>query len=185
MPSRRSCLPDHPSSKRSRRHRSFLVEGPAIGKAFLRPSKLEDIDHLLAIENRCFRSHRFTRRVFRYHLSNPSSVFSVAEASGQVVGYVAGTVYHRRRGLAARLHSMAVLPERRRGGIGSLLLKYFEREALRRGAHSATLEVRRTNRTAQTLYRRFGYEVEEVLPDYYALGSDGLRMRRGFNAGGG
>jgi len=167
-----------PIKQSKQRHRSVLVEDSAIEKAFLRPPTPEDIDQLLAIENRCFRSHRFTRKDFEYHLGNPSSIFPLAETSGQVVGYLAGIVFHRRRSPAARLYSMAVLPKWRRSGVGSLLLKYFEREAVKRGAHSATLEVRRTNRTAQTLYRRFGYEVEEVLPDYYALGSDGLRMRR-------
>jgi len=76
---------------------------------------------------------------------------------------------------------MAILPGWRRHGIGSSLLKYFEEKAMKKGCKSLTLEVRKTNRPALTLYRRFGYEVEKVLPDYYAPGSDGLRMRKVLN----
>lgn len=146
--------------------------------AILRLPKPEDMDQLMAIERRCFRSHRFTREDFEYHLRNPSSIFAVTDSANQIVGYIAGIVYHGSRHRVAKLYSMAVLPKSRNRGIGSLLLKYFEREAIKRKCNSVTLEVRRTNRSAQGLYRRFGYEVEEVLPDYYGPSSDGLRMRK-------
>ena len=154
------------------------MEGSAIEKVFIRLSKPEDIQQLLTIENRCFRSHRFTVKDFERHLINSSSIFAVVESSGQIVGYIAGLIYHGGGTRTAGLYSMAVLPKWRQRGIGSRLLKYFEREAIKRGARSAFLEVRKTNRAAQALYRRFGYEVEEVLRDYYAPRSNGLRMRK-------
>jgi ribosomal-protein-alanine N-acetyltransferase len=76
---------------------------------------------------------------------------------------------------------MAVLPAWRKHGIGSSLLRYFEQKAMKNGCKTVTLEVRKTNRPALTLYRSFGYEAEKVLPDYYAPGSDGLRMRKVLN----
>ena len=150
----------------------------ALKKVIIRAPRREEMDRLLVIERRCFRSHRFTRKVFEYHFGNPSSIFSVAEYSGKVVGYVAGIVYHGSKDRVGKIYSMAILPGWRRLGIGSKLLSHFEQEAFNRGCRWATLEVRRSNRSAQALYRRFGYQVEEILKDYYAVGSDGLKMRK-------
>jgi ribosomal-protein-alanine acetyltransferase len=149
-------------------HRNFRIRRP----------RLSDFDKLLAIENRSFRAHRFTAREFQYHYDNPSSIFAVVEDPDELVGYIAGIVYHGLRFRTAKIYSMAVKPGLRHKGIGSSLLKYFEAKAREDKCHSITLEVRRTNRSAKSLYERFGYEVEEVLSNYYAPGSDGLRMRK-------
>jgi ribosomal-protein-alanine N-acetyltransferase len=149
-------------------HRNFRIRQP----------RLSDLDKLLAIENRSFRSHRFTARDFQYHYENSSSIFAVVEVADELVGYIAGIVYHGARLRTAKIYSMAVMPGLRHKGIGSSLLKHFETRARANKCHSITLEVRKTNRPARALYERFGYTVEEVLPDYYAPGSDGLRMRK-------
>ena len=151
---------------------------PTSKKVVIRAPKRSELDRLLVIERRCFRSHRFTKENFEYHFGNPSSIFSVAEYSGKIVGYIAGVIYHGSSRQVAKIYSMAVMPKSRRLGIGSLLLNYFEQEAWKRGCSSATLEVRRSNRSAQALYRRFGYKLETVLKDYYAPGSDGISMRK-------
>ena len=144
----------------------------------IRPATSEDLDLLLAIERQCFRAHRFDRKDFQYHLKNPRSILSVAEVDGQIAGYVAGIIYHGSKRRLGWIYSMAVLPAWRGRGIGSRLLKYFEAEAAKKGSQAVVLEVRRTNRTAFSLYRKAGYEVKKTLPDYYAAGSDGLRMRK-------
>jgi ribosomal-protein-alanine acetyltransferase len=144
----------------------------------IRPAKAEDLDQLLIVERQCFRAHRFTRKNFHYHLKNSRSVFAVAESNGEIAGYVAGIIYHGSHNRIGRIYSMAVLPKWRGRGIGSRLLKYFEYQSEKQGSQSITLEVRKTNRTAFNLYKRAGYEVKKTLPDYYATGSDGLRMRK-------
>jgi ribosomal-protein-alanine acetyltransferase len=150
-------------------------------KPVLRLPKPEDIERLLVIESRCFREHRFTRKDFEYHLSNPSSIFVVAEISGRVVGYIAGVIRRESGHGVAQIYSMAVMPAWRKHGVGSMLLEYFEKKAAKAGCRLATLEVRKTNRSAQALYRRFGYSIEKVLRGYYAAGSDGLEMRKTLN----
>jgi ribosomal protein S18 acetylase RimI-like enzyme len=144
----------------------------------IRRPRLEDLDQLLIIENRCFRAHRFTRKDFEYHLKNPASIFAVAERANKIVGYIAGII-HRGPGFPlAKIYSMAVLHGSRNSGVGSSLLKYFEREAGKRKSHFATLEVRKSNQSARALYLHSGYEVVNELQDYYAPGSAGLRMRK-------
>lgn len=102
----------------------------------------------------------------------------MVEASSEVVGYIAGIIYHGAKTDIAKIYSMAVLPRWRNQGVGSLLLKHFEAKAARARSSSITLEVRKSNRPARSLYERFGYGVEKVLPKYYAPLSDGLRMRK-------
>lgn len=133
---------------------------------------------MLAIENRSFRQHRFRRQDFQYHLHNPSSILLVAEAQGEVVGYVAGIIYHGSKNRIAKLYSMAVRPDRRRNHVGSLLLKAFEKESVTRKSQAITLEVRRDNRPARTLYFDYGYKIDSVLRKYYNPRTDGLRMRK-------
>jgi len=147
----------------------------------IREPKPEDIDQLLAIERRCFRTHRFIREDFQYHLRNPLSIFAVAEVAGEIAGYVAGIIYQGAHRKIGRIYSMAVLPKWRTRGIGSRFLRYFEHEAAMAGSQAVTLEVRKTNRTAYSLYTHAGYEVKKTLANYYAIGSDGLRMRKQLN----
>lgn len=150
-------------------------------EVIIRLPKPEDIDQLLAIERRCFRAHRFTRDDFQYHLKNPKSIFAVAEVDREIVGYVAGIIYQGMQRKVGRIYSMAVLPQFRIRGIGSRLLEYFEHEAAKEGSQSVTLEVRKTNRAAYSLYKHSGYQARETLPDYYAAGSDALRMSKQLN----
>jgi ribosomal-protein-alanine acetyltransferase len=142
----------------------------------VRQAQTADIDCMLAIENRSFRQHRFCRQDFKYHLHNPSSILLVADAQGDVVGYIAGIIYHGSKRRIAKLYSMAVRPDWRRKRVGLLLLKAFERESARQNSQSVTLEVRRSNRPARALYFNYGYKVDSVLRKYYSPDSDALRM---------
>lgn len=161
---------------------SRLAHRDAASAVRLRRPTVDDVDQLIAIENRCFRAHRFTRVDFEYHLNNPGSIFAVAENANRIVGYIAGIIYRGPKQRTGKIYSMAVLPGWRKHHIGSTLLKFFEREAAKRGGASVTLEVRRSNRVARSLYRQFGYNVDNVLKDYYARGSHGLKMRKELNS---
>lgn len=65
------------------------------------------------------------------------------------------------------INNLAVLPEFRRHGIASRIIERVIRDAYRRGARRATLEVRRSNDPAIRLYERWGFETAGVRPDYY------------------
>jgi ribosomal-protein-alanine acetyltransferase len=144
----------------------------------VRQAHAADIDCMLTIENRSFRQHRFRRQDFKYHLHNPSSILLVADTRGEVVGYVAGIIYHGSKRRIAKLYSMAVRPDWRRKRVGLLLLKAFEKESVRQNSQSVTLEVRRGNRSARALYLNYGYNIDSVLRKYYSPGSDALRMTK-------
>lgn len=55
------------------------------------------------------------------------------------------------------IHDLAVLPDYRGQGIGSLLLERVEAKGRELGCCKLTLEVRADNHRAQRLYQRFGF----------------------------
>ena len=65
------------------------------------------------------------------------------------------------------INNIAVLAEFRRAGIATALLTHVLAEGARLGARRATLEVRRSNEPARSLYERFGFIVAGVRQGYY------------------
>lgn len=96
-------------------------------------------------------------------VARPGLHVSQAE-SESIVGFIAARV------TAGELHinNMAVRGSLRRRGIGATLLEAVLREARRRGAHAALLEVRVGNESAQSLYQKYGFRVAGRRQFYYA-----------------
>lgn len=65
------------------------------------------------------------------------------------------------------LTDIAVMPQRRQGGIGSLLMQALLEEAEKRNLEFVTLEVREHNSAAINLYTKFGFESMGRRPRYY------------------
>jgi len=95
----------------------------------------------------------------------------VVEAEGEIQGYLMAWI------VADEYHivNIAVRPEGRRGGLGSLLLEEGLDEAREAGCVLATLEVRRSNASAIEFYRGWGFEEVGCRKAYYAdNGEDAL-----------
>jgi ribosomal-protein-alanine N-acetyltransferase len=65
------------------------------------------------------------------------------------------------------INSLAVAPDVRRRGYARRLLDHVFQDVVSEGVTSATLEVRRSNIAALTLYDRLGFQVEGVRANYY------------------
>jgi ribosomal protein S18 acetylase RimI-like enzyme len=141
----------------------------------IRLARVEDLDRLLALENRCFEHDRLSRRSFRHFLSSDTASCMVAERAGELLGY-ALVLFHGRTALA-RLYSMAVAPEHQGQGLGRVLLEAAETAALDSGAAVMRLEVHPQNFAAIALYRRAGYLEFGVYRGFYEDDSDALRMQ--------
>jgi ribosomal-protein-alanine N-acetyltransferase len=77
----------------------------------------------------------------------------------------------------AHISIIATDPPFRRRGLGALLLSSMLYIALKQNAQLATLEVRRSNVSAQALYRKYGFEQVGVRLNYYKdTHEDGLIM---------
>lgn len=93
-----------------------------------------------------------------------SRVYYVARVGGAVVGYC-GLMLVEGDG---HITNIAVDPAWQRHQIGTRLLLNATRQSLARGATRMTLEVRMSNRAAQAMYRKFGFEAAGVRKNYYA-----------------
>ena len=83
----------------------------------------------------------------------------VAESEGNIVGTVMGG-YDGHRGW---VYSLAVLPQYRRRGIGTALVRELETRLSARGCLKVNLQVRASNASVVAFYEHLGYDVEENL----------------------
>lgn len=105
--------------------------------------------------------------------------FLVVEEDGKPVGYIMcrielGGSHFKRFGLAKKGHvvSLAVLPEHRRRGIATALMKEATLNLRKEGAGECFLEVRVSNEPALELYRSLGFTEVSRLRSYYLDGED-------------
>lgn len=124
----------------------------------------EDLGGLVAVEQASF-FNPWTREMYVAELQNPgvSHLLVAKDSDGRVVGFCG---FWR---VLDELHinNLAVLPEFRRQGVASKILRRVFEEGRRAGAGRATLEVRRSNEIARRLYERFGFTVAGVRRGYY------------------
>jgi ribosomal protein S18 acetylase RimI-like enzyme len=142
----------------------------------IRRAVLSDIDRLVELENLCFDVDRLSRRSFRHLLTKGHAVTIVDEEAEHISGYVmmlfnAGTSL-------ARLYSIAVDPQFRGMGIGRLLIKEAEKEALAHDCVTIRLEVRRDNEATIMFYQRLGYRQFGHYVDYYEDHMEALRFEK-------
>jgi ribosomal-protein-alanine N-acetyltransferase len=127
-------------------------------------SSPDEIDSVLAVEEASF-TNPWTREMYEAELENRnvSYCYLAKDEDGRVVGFCS---YWR---VLDELHinNLAVLPQERRAGIGSALLKFVLNQGAVLGARRATLEVRRSNEFARLMYERFGFTVAGVRRAYY------------------
>src|SRR4030081_3916946 len=136
-----------------------------MGSLVIEPLTVAAVGDVLALEEAAF-TNPWTRGMYLAELENVgvSYCFLARDASRRAVGFCS---FWR---VLDELHinNLAVLPELRRTGIGSILLAFVLEKGVELGARRATLEVRRSNHAARMLYERFGFSVSGVRPNYYS-----------------
>jgi len=98
--------------------------------------------------------------------------FIVASIEGHVVGYSASVL----KGFEGHILSVAVHPEYRGLGIGEKVLRENIRRLKELGARKVVLEVRVSNTVAIQLYKKLGFEISNLLRNYYWDGEDAYEM---------
>lgn len=124
---------------------------------------------------------------FKYELWHRDTILKVAVFNNQVIGYVCvRTILD-----VTHILNLAVLPEFRRMGIGSMLLRNVLQELrqLKADLEFITLEVRESNTAAIKLYGKFGFDIIGKRPGYYQKPLEdavimGLELRESTNAAG-
>ncbi|RUO58743.1 GNAT family N-acetyltransferase [Pseudidiomarina insulisalsae] len=146
----------------------------------LTAASLSDLDDLVALEAATFSYSQLGRRSFRRFLTSASTHLFVMRDTdnAQLVGY--SLLLTRKNSRIWRLYSIAVAAAARGTGVGRKLLEHALNYAREQGAEAVSLEVKVDNKAAIDLYRRYDFEVTELLPDYYPGHADGYRMRLSF-----
>lgn len=142
----------------------------------IRPATPADLPELVRIENASFETDRFSRRNFRYLLTQANACTLVDVEDGQLRGY-AMLLFNTGTSLA-RLYSYAVDPEWRGKGIGRELVAVAEQEALDHDCITLRLEVRRDNTASIQLFEKIGYRPIGTVADYYADHMDAVRYEK-------
>jgi ribosomal-protein-alanine N-acetyltransferase len=138
--------------------------------------KETDIGEILAIERDSFPTP-WSEKLFGNELASSLSKILVARCTAVEVGSVAGYIVYWRVADEIHLQNLAVRSDLRRRGIASQLLSEMMRASRLEKARRMTLEVRRSNLSAQRIYETFGFAVEGVRPGYYSdNGDDALIM---------
>ena len=134
----------------------------------------EDIDDVLVIEELCFEDP-WSREAFESEMSglNPC-VYFVAVQEDMICGYMG--VWHILD--EGHITNVAVHPEYRGQGIGRMLVETTISDGMSKGIEAFTLEVRKSNDTAQELYKKCGFESVGIRKRYYANNEDALIMWR-------
>jgi ribosomal-protein-alanine N-acetyltransferase len=137
-----------------------------------RPIKPADLDEIMAIERASF-PFPWSPRFFLQEIQVPCARSVLAQADGKIVGYVLFWLLPDE----VDIHNIAVHSEYRRRGIGRMLLQQVVAAARKRQSNRVTLEVRKSNIAAQTLYRSAGFAMTGVRKGYYSdNGEDALAM---------
>ncbi len=146
------------------------------GTATIEKAVPEDLDALVALENRCFETDRLSRRSFRRWLGARHCAFFVARVDARLAGYC--LIIFLRGTTLARLYSIAVDPDFRGLGIARQLIDEGERAAVDDGRLFLRLEVGVDNEAGINLYRSLGYQPFGVYHQYYEDDNDALRMQK-------
>ena len=145
----------------------------------IRDATARDLPRILEIERLAFPAP-WTLASFERELTLPFSRIMLAipaERAAPVAGFLCRWL------IADECHvlNIAVHPDSRRHGLGTVLLSEAISEAKSSGAGVVTLEVRRSNLAARQLYRKFEFEERRLRRHYYGPGEDAIIMELHFD----
>lgn len=123
----------------------------------------EDIDDVINVGLLSLKES-FSKGAFLKELSNPIAKYLVLKSNDVIVGFIGvWTILDE-----GHIMDIAVHPQYRNKGIGSLLLEFLISKLESFGLKSMTLEVRASNIVAKALYKKYGFEEEGVRKGYYS-----------------
>ena len=116
----------------------------------IKKATLDDVVSIKKIEDECF-SVPWSENSLEECLNNPCSHFYLAKAENEALGYIGIQIFSDE----GYVTNVATLPEYRKQGIAKALVK----RALENDMEFLTLEVRKSNLPAISLYKKLGFTV--------------------------
>lgn len=128
----------------------------------IRKLAFSDLEQIDVIEKSSF-SVPWSIESFKSELLNDLAYYECAQFDGLVVGYMGmWKIFNE-----AHITNVAVLPEYRNKGIGKMLLEKMIEVCRCSEIDVMSLEVRKNNEPAKSLYRKFGFREVGMRPNYY------------------
>jgi len=154
-----------------------LAEPRPIHGLRIRPMTRDDLPVVLEIEHRAFK-HPWSPALLERELTHEWSTILLAEelqpdGGYQILGFAIVWLVHD------ELHvlNVATDPPHRRRGVAQAVMAAAVEKARGRKCTLATLEVRRSNEGALTLYKNMGFRPVGIRPNYYVdEGEDAIVM---------
>lgn len=144
----------------------------------IREAGPDDLDFVERLEKQCFAEKRqSSKRSLRNSIASTSQLVFIIESPQKrktSVKMGAAFVIHYKRSI--RIYSLAIERQFRGIGLGESLMRYIISFAVSHGYERVSLEVDMNNPKLIGWYRKFGFESERTLPDYYGPDEPGLRM---------
>lgn len=128
----------------------------------IREMSKEDIKQVTDLEEKCFTSP-WTKDAILKSLQKAENVYIVAEVDNKIVGYCGmwGVVGE------GQINNVAISPTYRKKGIAYQMLLYAIEKAKEKNIKTFTLEVRKSNETAQKLYKKLGFSCAGIRKNFY------------------
>ena len=129
----------------------------------IRRFDVSDLEGIIEIENKSFPKSPYDKEAILVYSAIYSDSFLVYEEEGKILGYA---IFEP----SGHVISIAVDPDHRRKGIGTVLMK----KALEK-LKTAWIEVKSRNLIAQRFYEGLGFKKKGLVKNYYRA-DDGLIM---------
>jgi [ribosomal protein S18]-alanine N-acetyltransferase len=145
----------------------------------LRVYQAADFEALYAIDQACYAPGiAYSKRLLRWFLRLPGAECLVAEAGGQVAGFILAEHTDE----YAHIITIDVLAAQRRRRVGSALLEAIEESLTTRGVRHVELETATDNDAAIAFWQKHGYRTVAVLKRYYLGRLDAYSMHKPLTA---
>lgn len=115
--------------------------------------KVEDIQRVHEIEKASFTTPWSKQSILKEITENKLSRYKVLTLDDYIIGYYGLWIVHDE----AHVMNIAIDPDYRSQGYGTLLFENLIEMAVSEGVKRVTLEVRRSNEHAINLYEKFGF----------------------------
>jgi len=132
-----------------------------------RPFEREDLQSILAIQNKAAGAARWQEGDYLHLASEPGGMILVAELETMTPPKVLGFAAFQRLTDEAELRNIAADPEHRRQGVGRALILEACEALLQVGTKRLFLEVRKSNQAALGLYYSSGFALVSERREYY------------------
>ena len=134
----------------------------------------EDVEKMAELEKRCFSDPWSWEMLYSDAITNDISTYLLAYEGDTLLGYIGIWAV----GYECQINNVAVNPDYRRMGIGTLLLTSILTATAMAGMNYWTLEVRESNLAAIEMYKSAGFVIDGVRPKYYEDGENALLMSK-------